>query len=314
MDKSFWKNQQVLITGGHGFLGNHLVAKLQRLKLRRLFVPSHHELDLRLTENCQKAVNNIDIAIHLAGVVGGIDYNQRSPGKIFYDNLIMGAQLMEVARKAGTKKFVSLSTVCAYPKFTSIPFSEDNLWDGYPEETNAPYGLAKKMLLVQGQAYRSQYGFNAITLFPTNFYGPGDHFDHTSPHVIPALINKFAKAKAEHKKTVTVWGTGRPTRDFLYIVDAAEGIILATERYNKPDPVNLGSNLEISIRKLAELIHHLIGFQGRLVWDTSKPDGQPRRRVDASRAKKEFGFEARTDFETGLKKTIDWYLESQGAK
>ena len=307
MDKSFWKNKRVLVTGGHGFLGTHLVKKLKKLKPKRLFVPTSKERDFRKPADCKKAVADIDIVIHLAAVVGGIGYNQKIPGKMFYDNVIMGTHLMEEARKAKVKKFVSIGTVCAYPKFTPVPFKEENLWNGYPEKTNAPYGLAKKMLLVQGQAYSDQYNFNAIYLLPVNLYGPGDKFDPKISHVIPALIKKFVEAKKRGEKTVVVWGTGKPTREFLYVEDAAQGIILASERYNKAEPVNLGSGFEISIRELAEAIKEIVRFDGKIAWDKSRPDGQPTRKLDTSRAEKEFGFKAKTDFKTGLKKTIGWY-------
>lgn len=308
MPASFWKNQRVLITGGHGFLGKHIVRQLKTLNPAEIRVPTHQEVDFTSKRQCREVVQNIDLVIHLAAVVGGIGYNQRIPGKMFYDNLVMGAQLMEGARKANVSKFVALGTICAYPKFTPIPFKEDDLWNGYPEETNAPYGLAKKMLLVQAQAYRQQYGFNAIYLLPVNLYGPGDNFNPQTSHVIPALIKKFIEAKEKHQKTVTVWGTGNPTREFLYVKDAAQGIILASEKYNKSDPVNLGSSFEISIRELAELIQELVGFEGTITWDKAKPDGQPRRKLDTSRAKKEFGFKSKTPFKKGLRKTIQWYM------
>ena len=245
--KKFWQNKRVLITGGHGFLGTHLVAQLKKLAPKEIRLPNHAEHDLRTQMVCKKIVQNIDMIVHLAANVGGIGYNQKFPGELFYDNLMMGVHLMEEARKAKVKKFVGLGTICAYPKFTPIPFQEKNLWDGYPEETNAPYGLAKKMLLVQGQAYRQQYNFNAIYLLPVNMYGPGDNFNPRSSHVIPALIRKFVEAKKKNQKTVTVWGTGRPTREFLYVKDAAQAILLASEFFNDSEPINLGSSFEISI-------------------------------------------------------------------
>ena len=305
------KEKKILITGAQGFLGRHLVENLldkRKVPKDNLFLPAFEELDLRKWENCQKAVEGEDVVIHLAAKVGGIGLNKAIPGEMFYDNAIIGIQLMEAARRAGVEKFVALGTICAYPKFTPVPFKEDDLWNGYPEETNAPYGLAKKMLLVQGQAYRQQYGFNSIFLMPINLYGPGDNFDPKSSHVIPALIRKVAEAKKEGRNYIEVWGTGRATRGFLYVEDAAEGILLATEKYNKPDPVNIGSDMEISIKDLTELICKLMDFKGEIRWDTTKPDGQPRRRLDTSRAKQEFGFEASTSFEFGLRKTIEWYL------
>jgi GDP-L-fucose synthase len=255
-------------------------------------------------------VKDCDIVIHLAAKVGGIGFNQNFPGQLFYDNAIMGIQMIEAARQAGVEKCVIVGTICAYPKFSPVPFKEDNLWNGYPEETNAPYGLAKKILLVQSQAYRQEYEFNSIYLLPVNLYGPGDNFDPTSSHVIPALIKKFTEAKREKKSCVEVWGTGSASREFLYVDDAARGIILATERYNKPDPVNLGSGTEITIHDLVGLIQELTGFSGDIHWDTAKPDGQPKRRLDVSRAKQEFGFEAQMPFKKGLKKTIEWYQEN----
>jgi len=304
-------DKKILITGAQGFLGKHLVRNLlekRKVPKENLFLPSFEELDLRKWENCQKAVENQDIVIHLAAKVGGIGLNKEIPGEMFYDNAIMGIQIMEATRQAGVEKFVALGTICAYPKFTPVPFKEDDLWNGYPEETNAPYGLAKKMLLVQGQAYQKQYAFNSIFLMPINLYGPEDNFDPKSSHVIPALIRKVVEAKKENKDYIEVWGTGKATRGFLYVEDAAEGILLATEKYNKPEPVNLGSNMEISIKDLTELICRLMDFKGEIRWDTSKPDGQPRRCLDTSRAKEEFGFVTKTPFEEGLKNTIEWYL------
>lgn len=305
--KNFWKNKKVLVTGGAGFLGSHLVKKLEELE-SVVSVPRSKDCDLREKENCRKVVRNTDIAIHLAAKVGGIGFNREHPGEMYYDNILMGTHLMEEARKAKIEKFVAIGTICAYPKFTPIPFKEKNLWDGYPEETNAPYGLAKKMLLVQSQSYRQQYGFNSIFLLPVNLYGPGDNFDIKSSHVIPALIKKFSDAKKQKLKTVEIWGTGKATREFLYVEDAVEGIIKASQYYNKSEPVNLGAGFEISIKDLAKLIKKIIGFKGSLIWDKTKPDGQPRRRLDTAKALQEFGFKATTPFEAGLKKTIDWYL------
>ena len=305
--------KKILITGAQGFVGKHLVKNLlekRKVAKENLFLPTFEELDLRKWEDCQKAVKRQEIIIHLAAKVGGIGLNREIPGEMFYDNAIMSIQLMEAARQAGVEKFVAISTICAYPKFTPVPFKEDDLWLGYPEETNAPYGLAKKMSLVQAQAYRQQYGFNAISLIPVNMYGQGDSFDPKKSHVIAALIRKVYQAKKEGKNFIEVWGTGKATREFLYVEDGAEGIILATEKYDKPEPVNLGSGMEISIKDLAELICKLMDFKGEIRWDTSKPDGQPRRRLDTSKAEKEFGFQAKTNFEEGLKKTIQWYEEN----
>jgi GDP-L-fucose synthase len=305
--------KKILITGAHGFVGKHLVKNLlekRKIPKENLFLPTFEEADLRKYESCQKVVEGQDIVIHLAARVGGICFNQASPGEMFYDNIIMGVQLMETARIAKVEKFMAVGTVCAYPKFTPVPFKEENLWSGYPEETNAPYGLAKKMLLVQAQAYRQQYGFNAIYLLPVNMYGPFDTFDPEKSHVIAALIKKVYDAKKEGKNYIELWGTGKATREFLYVEDGTEGIILATEKYDKPEPINLGSGMEISIKDLAKLICKLMDFKGEIRWDTSKPDGQPRRRLDTSRAEKEFGFKAKTDFNEGLRKTIKWYEES----
>ncbi|OGZ55200.1 MAG: GDP-fucose synthetase, partial [Candidatus Ryanbacteria bacterium RIFCSPLOWO2_02_FULL_47_14] len=272
-----------------------------------IFVPRSSEYDLRIRENCEKAVRGQDIVIHLAARVGGIGFNQAKPAELFHDNIMMGVQLMEAARLAGVQKFVAVGTICSYPKFTPVPFREEHLWAGYPEETNAPYGLAKKMLAVQAAAYNAQYGFNAINLMQVNLYGPRDNFDLESSHVIPALIRKAVEAKKRGDTFVEAWGTGKPTREFLYVEDAARGIVFATERYNKPEPVNLGSGMEISIKDLTEKICGLVGFSGEIRWDPSRPDGQPRRMLDVSRAEQEFGFRASTDFDEGLKKTIDWY-------
>jgi GDP-L-fucose synthase len=275
-------------------------------------LPTFEELDLRKWENCQKAVKGQEIVIHLAAKVVGIGLNREIPGEMFYDNIIMGAHLMEAARLAGVEKFVGIMTVCSYPKFTPVPFKEESLWSGYPEETNAPYGLAKKMLLVQAQAYRKQYGFNAISLLPANMYGPGDSFDPRKSHVIAAIIRKVYEAKKENRDYIEAWGTGKATREFLYVEDGAEGIILATEKYDKPEPVNLGSGMEISIKDLVKLICKLMDFKGEIRWDISKPDGQPRRCLDTSKAEKEFGFKAKTNLEEGLKKTIEWYIKNYG--
>ena len=303
-------NKKFLVTGGAGFLGSFVVEKLikQGVPKKNITIPRSEKYDLTKWENCQKVVKEQDIVIHLAALVGGIGYNQKIPGQMFYDNLIMGAQLMEASRQAKVEKFVALGTICAYPKHTPVPFKESDLWGGYPEETNAPYGLAKKMLLVQAQAYRQQYGFNAIYLLPVNLYGPGDNFKPESSHVIPALIKKVADAQKAGQKYIDVWGTGNASREFLYVEDCAEGIVLATEKYNKPDPVNLGSNREIKIKDLVKTICELMKFKGEIRWDKTKPDGQPRRMVDATLAKKEFGFKAKIDFEVGLKRTINWYL------
>jgi GDP-L-fucose synthase len=305
--------KRICVTGGAGFLGQHLVRNLQSKGARDIFIPRYPEYDLVKGEDIARMLADAqpDIIIHLAAHVGGIGANLARPAEFFYDNLMMGVQLMHQAWQRGVEKFVALGTICAYPKYTPIPFKEENLWDGYPEETNAPYGLAKKMLLVQSQAYRQQYGFNSIFLLPVNLYGPGDNFDLASSHVIPALIRKCVEAKEQGADEIVAWGDGSPTREFIYVEDAAEGIALATQYYNRSDPVNIGSSFEISIKELTELIARLTGFEGQVRWDTSKPNGQPRRKLDTTRAKEYFGFSARTNFEDGLRKTIDWYLANR---
>jgi GDP-L-fucose synthase len=314
---SFFENKRVLVTGGSGFLGSFVVEKLKARGCKNIFVPRSKEYDLVEMNAVKKLYRDTkpEIVIHFAAKVGGIGANRKNPGKFFYDNLMMGVQMMEMGRQTGIEKFVAIGTVCAYPKFTPVPFHEKDLWDGYPEESNAPYGLAKKMLLVQAQAYRDQYGFNAIYLLPTNIYGPGDNFDPESSHVIPALIRKCVDALPPtsnlQPETVMVWGTGKPTREFLYVEDAAEGILLAAEKYDKPDPVNLGAGFEISIKDLVDLIAKLTGFGGKIIWDPAKPDGQPRRMLDVTKAEKEFGFKAKTGLGQGLKKTIEWYVSNR---
>ena len=304
--------KKILVTGGNGFLGSVLVAKLiaSGVPSENIFTPHSKELDLVKWEDCQKAVEGRDVVIHLAAVVGGIGANREHPGKFFYENLMMGVQLMEASRLAGAQKFVGIGTVCEYPKFTPVPFKEDDLWNGYPEETNAPYGLAKKMLLVQAQGYRQEYGFNAIHLLPLNLYGPGDNFDPESSHVIPALIKKVADAKSAGAPFVELWGTGQASRGFVHVDDAAQGIMMATQTYDKSEPVNIGSDIEITIKDLIQMIMKIMNYEGEVRWDTTKPDGQPRRGLDVSRAQKEFGFVAKTPFEKGLKETIEWYLKN----
>jgi GDP-L-fucose synthase len=306
---SFWKNKKILVTGGAGFLGSFLVGKLKSRGVNEedIRIPRSKDTDLRRWDNCVTAVKDMDMVIHLAARVGGIGFNRAYPATLFYDNAIMGIQLMEVARQEEVAKFVAVGTVCAYPKYTPVPFKEDELWNGYPEETNAPYGLAKKMSLVQSQAYRQQYGYNSIFLLPVNLYGPRDNFNPESSHVIPALIRKFTEAVQNNVAEVEVWGTGKASREFLYVEDAAEGILLASERYDKSEPVNIGAGFEIKIVDLVELIAELTEFDGEIKWDTTKPDGQPRRCLDVSRAEKEFGFEAKVEFREGLAKTIEWY-------
>ena len=309
--KSLWTNKKVVVTGGAGFLGSYLIEKLQQRGCKRIFVPRGEEYDLREKEAIvhMYRITQPDIVIHLAAVLGGIGANQTNPGRFFYDNTIMGIQLIEQARIFGVKKFICMGTICAYPKYTPVPFKEGNLWNGYPEETNAPYGLAKKMLLVQLQAYRQQYGFNGIFLLLVNLYGPRDNLDPESSHVIPALTKKCFDAIENQEDKIVVWGDGTPTREFLYVEDAAEAILLASERYNKSEPVNIGAGFEVSIEDLAELIAKLTGFQGKIIWDKTKPNGQPRRRLDTTKAEEEFGFKAKTSFEEGLKKTIEWYRQ-----
>ena len=306
------KDKKIIVTGGEGFLGKYVVDRLKNRNCSDVFVPRKIDYDLRDSEAVIRMYEDAkaDIVIHLAAVVGGIGANRENAGSFFYDNLIMGIQLMEQARLNNIEKFIAIGTVCSYPKFTEVPFKEKDLWSGYPEETNAPYGLAKKMLLVQSQAYRDQYDFNSIFLLPVNLYGPGDNFEIKSSHVIPALINKFHEAKKNNSSEVEVWGTGEATREFLYVDDCAEAIVLATENYNMQDPVNIGAGFEISIKDLAEKIKEIIGFDGKIFWNRSKPDGQPRRCLDTSRALNKFGFKAVTDFDSGLKKTIKWYEEN----
>ncbi len=320
MSEQNTNNKRITITGGKGFLGTNLIHKLNEKGYKHLYIADLPEYDLIKPENIKRMYDDSkpDIVIHLAARVGGIGFNQENPATLFYENLMMGTQLLHEGYMRKVEKFVAIGTICAYPKFTPVPFKEEDLWSGYPEETNAPYGLAKKMLLVQSQAYRKQYGFNSIFLLPVNLYGPGDNFDPRSSHVIPALIkkifdaiyelNKPNKQKKPHEP-VTVWGSGNATREFFYVEDAAEAIVLATERYNKSDPVNIGAGFEISIKELVELIVEITGFKGRIIWDKSKPDGQPRRMLDTTKAFEEFGFKAKTDFSEGLKKTIEWYTE-----
>jgi GDP-L-fucose synthase len=307
---SFWGNKNVLVTGGTGFLGKHVISKLKERNPKSINAIGSKDFDLRNINEARKAVKGIDVVIHLAANVGGIGYNMEKPADLFEDNLLMGVNMMKASRESGVKKYVAVGTICSYPKFASIPFKEESLFTGYPEETNAPYGLAKLMQLVQAQSYRKQYGFNAIFLLPVNLYGPGDNFNPNSSHVVPALIKKFIDAKSKSKKEVVVWGTGKATREFLYVEDAAEAIVLAAEKFDKSDPVNIGASFEISIKELATLVKELTEFKGNLVWDKTKPDGQPRRKLDTTRAKKEFGFTSKVEFEEGLRKTIDWYLSN----
>lgn len=310
---SFWSDKRVVVTGGAGFLGSFVVEKLRVKGCREIFVPRSKDYDLVQMDAVQRLYRDRtpDIVIHLAARVGGIGANEANPGRFYYDNLMMGAQLIEVGRQRGLKKFVALGTICAYPKFAPIPFKEDDIWNGYPEETNAPYGLAKKMMLAQSQAYRQQYGFNSIVLFPVNLYGPRDNFDPKTSHVIPAIIRKCVEAKESGRTAMTLWGDGSPSREFLYVEDAADGILLATEHYNGNLPVNLGTGEEVTIRDLADFIAKEAGFTGRIEWDTTKPNGQPRRCLDVSRAKELFGFQARHQLREGLKKTIQWFYANR---
>ena len=306
---SFCEGKRILVTGGAGFLGKRVVDKLRAGSPSSIFIPRRSEYDLVEQKSVARVYEDArpDIVVHIAAEVGGIGANRANPGRFFYNNLMMSTQLMEYGRRFGVEKFVAIGTICAYPKFTPIPFKEENLWDGYPEETNAPYGMAKKMLLVQAQAYRQQYGFNAIYLLPVNLYGPEDNFDPETSHVIPAMIKKCVDAVNKNSSEIVLWGTGTPSREFLYVDDAAQAIVLATERYNGADPVNIGSGMEITIKDLAQLIAKLTNFKGRLVWDPAQPDGQPRRALDVSKAETFFGFRARTPFEEGLRRTINWY-------
>ncbi len=307
----FFENRRVVVTGGAGFLGGYITEKLQKRGCKNILVPKIEDYDLVNINDINRMYDDMkpDIVIHLAAVVGGIGANREHPGEFFYKNLMMGVQLIEQGRLRKIEKFVAIGTICAYPKFTPVPFKEEDLWNGYPEETNAPYGLAKKMLLVQSQAYRAEYGFNSIFLLPVNLYGPGDNFDPASSHVIPALIKKCIDAIDSGADHIDCWGTGSASREFIYVADAAEGILLATEHYNGPEPVNIGAGFEITIKELVGKIAELTGFTGEIRWDSSKPDGQPRRRLDVSKAKKHFGFEAKTNFDEGLKATIDWYQQ-----
>ncbi|MFH1386108.1 MAG: GDP-L-fucose synthase [bacterium] len=308
---NFWSDKKVIVTGGAGFLGSYVVEKLKQRGCQDIYIPLIEKFDLRKESDIIRLYSgfNSNMVIHLAAAVGGIGANRDNPGSFFYDNLMMGVQLMEQARLHGINKFVAIGTVCAYPKYTPVPFKEEDIWNGYPEETNAPYGLAKKMLLVQSQAYRQQYDFNSIFLLPLNLYGPRDNFNPASSHVIPAIIKKMVDAEQNGDKEIVLWGTGEASRGFLFVEDCAEGIMLAAEKYNKSDPINLGTSIELKIKELVVLIAGLCGFKGKIIWDKTKPDGQPRRCLDVSRAKQEFSFEAKTTFNEGLKKTIEWYRE-----
>ena len=305
------KNKKILVTGGNGFLGKNVVRNLENLGISDIITQSSSDCDLRNMGNCKKAVDGIDVVFHLAAHVGGIGLNREKPGELFFDNLMMGTQLLHESKMANVKKFIALGTVCSYPKFTQIPFSEDDIWNGYPEETNAPYGLAKKMLLVQSKAYREQYDFHSIVVIPTNLYGPDDNFDPSSSHVIPALILKISNAKKNNLDQIEVWGDGSPTRDFLFVDDAAKGIVQAAEKYDEIPPLNLSSSEEISIKKLVSLISNILDYNGKIFWDKLKPNGQPRRCVSYIRAKEKIGFEPKTRLSDGLKQTIDWFLNRQ---
>jgi GDP-L-fucose synthase len=302
-----WNKKKILVTGGNGFLGKNLISQLKDKDAEEIISPSSSEFDLRNNSNCKELVQDVDIVFHLAGRVGGIGFNQKYPGDVFYDNLMMGTQLLHESKEANVEKFIGMGTVCSYPKFATIPFTEESLWDGFPEETNASYGLSKKMMIVQSQAYKQQYGFDSITLIPTNFYGPEDDFKPETSHVIPALILKFEQAIKNNSNEVILWGDGTPSRDFLHIHDAARGVILAAEKYNKFEPINLGSQIEVTIKELANRISKLMNFNGQIIWDVSRPNGQPRRCVSYEKAKKEFGFEPEINFNAGLKETIEWF-------
>lgn len=303
-----WNNKTVLVTGGNGFLGSYVVELLNQKKAKKIIIPLSREDDLTKNSNCKRLVKDVDVVFHLAAKVGGIGLNKQKPAELFYDNIMMGTQLMHEAQLANVEKFIALGTICSYPKFAPIPFSEDSIWDGYPEETNAPYGLAKKMLLVQSQAYRQQYNFKSIVVFPTNLYGPRDNFNPDSSHVIPALILKIYNAKKDNLNTISVWGDGSPTRDFLYAKDATRGIILAAEKYDDMRPINLGSGKEVSIKDLVEIITKLMNYNGTINWDITKPNGQPRRCVSNKRASEELGFQPLVSLEKGLKETINWFI------
>lgn len=302
-----WLNKKILVTGGHGFLGRHVIKELKKLGANDIYSPSSKELDLRIQENCKKAIRNMDVVFHVAGRGGGIGIMQSKPADIFYDNLIMGTQLLHEAKEANIEKFVSVGTVCSYPKFTPVPFREDEIWNGYPEETNAAYGLSKKMLVVQSESYRKQFNFNSIVIIPTNMYGPFDDFEPTTSHVIPATIYKIAHALKNDSKSITMWGDGTPTRDFLYVEDVAKGIVMAAEKYNDPNPVNLGSEEEVSIKELVHKISTIMQYRGDVIWDTSKPNGQPRRCVSNDKAREKFGFRPQIKLEEGLQHTIKWF-------
>tara|TARA_Y100001936_G_scaffold149484_1_gene145869 strand:+ start:34614 stop:35546 length:933 start_codon:yes stop_codon:yes gene_type:complete len=308
-----WSEKKVLVTGSNGFLGKYVVEELEKRKVKELFLPGSQEYDLRIQENCKKVVSEVDIIFHVAGTVGGIQYMNNNPAGVFYDNLMMGTHLIEEAKNVGIEKLILVGTVCSYPKFASIPFNEKQIWEGYPEETNASYGLAKKMQLVQSDAYRKQYNFNSISVIPTNMYGPTDNFSEDSSHVIPAIIKKIFEAKKSQSEKIILWGDGSPTRDFLYVRDTAKGIILAAEKYNKSDPINLGSEFEISIKDLAKIIGELMNFSGHIEWDNSKPNGQPRRCVSNIRARELLGFKPETEIREGLEETITWFTKQQSS-
>jgi len=306
-----WSEKKVLVTGSNGFLGKYVVEELEKRKVKELFLPRSQEYDLRIQENCKKVVSEVDIIFHVAGTVGGIQYMSNNPAEVFYDNLMMGTHLIEEAKNVDIEKLILVGTVCSYPKFASIPFNEEQIWEGYPEETNASYGLAKKMQLVQSEAYRKQYKFNSISVIPTNMYGPTDNFSEETSHVIPGIIKKIFEAKRLQSEKIVLWGDGSPTRDFLYVRDTAKGIILAAEKYNESDPINLGSELEISIKDLAKMIGDLMDFSGEIEWDNSKPNGQPRRCVSNVRARELLGFKPETEIREGLKETITWFTKQQ---